>query len=51
MQSIDVFVASPNPQRLFDVAVLITLNDGAKLLVISRSGFAGRSLDDKVIAV
>src|SRR5262245_14830264 len=32
MQSIDVFVASPNPQRLLDVAVLITDNDGAKLL-------------------
>src|SRR5262245_4328109 len=32
MQSIDVLVASPNPQRLFDVAMLITVNDGAKLL-------------------
>jgi hypothetical protein len=31
MQSIDVFVAFPHPQRLLDVAVLIAVNDRAKL--------------------
>src|SRR5215475_14002591 len=32
MQSVNVFVASPNPQRFLHVTVLITVDDGAKLL-------------------